>query len=47
MEYVRRRILGLAPFAVEDEKQFVTPPEKINPPRKLEVTSKEEEKKDL
>ena len=47
MEYVRRRVLGLAPFAVEDEKQFVTPPEKINPPRKLKFPAKEEEKKDL
>ncbi len=47
MEYVRRRVLGLAPFAVEDEKQFVTPPEKINPRRKLKFPAKEEEKKDL
>jgi predicted PurR-regulated permease PerM len=47
MEYVRRRILGLPPFAVEDEKQFVTPPEKIKPRRQLKFPVKEEEKKDL
>ncbi|MCC6260218.1 MAG: AI-2E family transporter [Anaerolineales bacterium] len=29
MEYLRRRILGLPPFADDGEKQFVTPPEKI------------------
>lgn len=29
MEYLRRRILGLSPFADDGEKQFVTPPEKI------------------
>ena len=47
MEYVRRRVLGLTPFAVEDEKQFVTPPEKIKPRRQLKFPVKEEEKKDL
>ena len=31
MEYLRRRILGLPAFDEEDEKQFVTPPEKIKP----------------
>jgi hypothetical protein len=47
MEYVRRRVLGLTPFAVEDEKQFVTPPEKIKSRRQLKFPAKEEEKKDL
>jgi predicted PurR-regulated permease PerM len=47
MEYVRRRVLGLTPFAVEDEKQFVTPPEKIKSRPQLKFPAKEEEKKDL
>ena len=35
MEYLRRRILGLPAFDAEDEKQFVTPPEKIKPQPQL------------
>ncbi len=47
MEYLRRRILGLHPFEVEDEKQFVTPPEKIKSRRQLKFSPKEEPKEDL
>jgi hypothetical protein len=46
MEYVRRRILGMAPFAVEDERQFSTPPEKIKPPRKNKFPAREKRKQD-
>jgi predicted PurR-regulated permease PerM len=34
MEYLRRRILGMPPFADDGEKQFVIPPEKLNKKRK-------------
>ena len=47
MEYLRRRILGLPPFEAEDEKQFVTPPEKIKPRRQLKFPAKEKRKQDL
>ena len=48
MEYLRRRVLGLPPFAVDDEKQFVTPPEKIKPRRQLRLPAEEkpEEKRE-
>jgi predicted PurR-regulated permease PerM len=46
MEYVRRRILGMAPFAVEDERQFSTPPEKMKPPRKNKFPAREKRKQD-
>jgi predicted PurR-regulated permease PerM len=44
MEYLRRRILGLSPFAADDEKQFVTPPEKIKIPQRLKFPAKEKRK---
>jgi predicted PurR-regulated permease PerM len=34
VRYLRRKILGLPPFAQEDALQFVAPPEKINPPKR-------------
>ncbi len=34
-EYLRRRVLGLPPFDDDDEKQFVAPPQKMKPPRRL------------
>jgi predicted PurR-regulated permease PerM len=46
MEYLRRRVLGLTPFAAEDEKQFVTPPEKIKVRRQLKFPAKEKRKQD-
>ncbi len=46
-EYLRRRVLGLPPFAVDDEKQFVTPPEKIKARRQLKFSTKEKRKQDL
>jgi len=47
MEYLRRRILGLPPFDVEDEDQFVPPPEKIKLQRRLKSSTKEKRKEDL
>ena len=32
--YLRRRVLGLAPFEDDGSQQFVAPPEKINPPKR-------------
>lgn len=46
MEYLRRRVLGLPPFVVDDEKRFVTPPEKINAQRQLKFSTKEKRKQD-
>ncbi len=46
MEYLRHRILGLPPFEADDEKQFVTPPEKIKPRRQLKFSTKEKRKQD-
>ncbi len=48
MEYLRRRVLGLPPFADDGSKQFVAPPEKVRPPRRrLSIRSQEKQKKDL
>jgi predicted PurR-regulated permease PerM len=46
MEYLRRRILGLPPFATDDE-QFVPPPEKMEPSEQLATSIKKKRKKDL
>jgi hypothetical protein len=46
MEYLRRRVLGLPPFDVDDEKQFVTPPEKIKQ-QQLKLSTKAKRKQDL
>jgi len=44
--YLRRRILGLTPFEDDGSKQFVAPPEKINPPRrKISKKTKPKRKK--
>jgi predicted PurR-regulated permease PerM len=40
MEYLRRRILGLPPFAVEDERKFVTSPEKTEPRPQIKPPTK-------
>ncbi len=47
MEYIRRRILGLPPFAVEDEEKFVVLPEKIKPQQRLKPSTKEKRKRNL
>jgi len=47
MEYLRRRVLGLAPFAAEDEKQFASPPETIAPQQKNKIPAKEKRKRAL
>jgi predicted PurR-regulated permease PerM len=36
-EYLRRRVLGLPPFIDDGSKQFVAPPEKIKPPRRIGI----------
>lgn len=41
MEYLRRRILGIEPFADDGEKQFVAPLEKIKTKRQLKLAAKE------
>lgn len=46
MEYLRRRILGLPAFDAQDETQFVTPPEKINPQPQLKFPTNEKRKQD-
>jgi predicted PurR-regulated permease PerM len=46
MEYLRRRVLGLPPFEVDDEKQFVTPPEKIEARRKIKLTTRKKRNQD-
>jgi predicted PurR-regulated permease PerM len=35
--YLRRKVLGLSPFEDDGSKQFVAPPEKINPPKRRDV----------
>jgi len=35
--YLRRRVLGLAPFEDDGMKQFAAPPEKINPPKRVPI----------
>ncbi len=47
MEYLRRRILGLPPFATDDEEQFVTPPEKVKPQRQPKTSTKQKRKQDI
>ncbi|MCC7117521.1 MAG: AI-2E family transporter [Anaerolineales bacterium] len=37
MEYLRRRVLGLPPFADDGEQQFVAPPEKLERKRKTNL----------
>jgi predicted PurR-regulated permease PerM len=41
MEYLRRRILGIEPFADDGEKQFVPPVEKIKTKRQLKLEANE------
>ena len=43
MEYLRRRVLGLTPFADDGEKQFKAPEEKIKPKRTLRLRRKNNE----
>jgi predicted PurR-regulated permease PerM len=47
MEYLRRRILGLPPFATDDEEKFVALPEKIKPRRQIKPSTKAKRKQDL
>jgi predicted PurR-regulated permease PerM len=47
MEYLRRRVLGLPPFAEEDASQFVMPPEKIKKRRQINFSKKEKQEQDL
>jgi predicted PurR-regulated permease PerM len=47
MEYLRRRILGLPPFATDDEEKFVALPEKTKPRRQIKPSTKAKRKQDL
>ncbi|MCQ3936096.1 MAG: hypothetical protein DPW18_03495 [Chloroflexi bacterium] len=42
MEYLRRRVLGMPPFADDGETQFKVPEEKLKPGRTLRLASKKE-----
>ena len=46
-EYLRRRILGLHPFAADDEEKFVTLPEKINLQRQSKYFAKRKRNQNL
>ncbi len=43
-EYLRRRVLGLSPFIDDGSEQFVVPPEKIKPPRRIGILTREKRK---
>ena len=47
LEYLRRRVLGLPPFGDDGSQQFVAPPEKIKPSRRVTTGVQEEQEKDL
>jgi predicted PurR-regulated permease PerM len=47
MEYLRRRILGLSPFAADDERKFVTSPEKTKPRQQIKLPTKGKRNQDL
>jgi len=47
MEYLRRRILGLPPFAAHDEEKFVTLPENKKPQRQYKPSTKEKRNQNL
>lgn len=46
LEYLRRRVLKLPPFADDGSTQFVAPLEKIKPPRRLSLRAQEKRKQD-
>jgi predicted PurR-regulated permease PerM len=45
-EYLRRRVAGLPPFEDDGLDQFVTPPEKIKPPRGITLRKQDKRKKE-
>jgi predicted PurR-regulated permease PerM len=47
MEYLRRRILGLPPFATDDEEKFVVQPETADLQRQIKPPTKGKRKRDL
>jgi predicted PurR-regulated permease PerM len=47
MEYLRRRILGLLPFAADDEEKFVTLSEEIKPRKQYKFPTKEKRNQNL
>jgi len=47
MDYLRRRVLGLPPFADDGSKQFVAPPERLKSSRRLLVYNQQKRKKFL
>jgi len=42
--YLRRKVLGLAPFEGDGSQQFVAPPEKVNPPNRIKLAKKKSKK---
>ncbi|MCK6540996.1 MAG: hypothetical protein L6Q26_13170, partial [Anaerolineales bacterium] len=38
--YLRRKVLGLPAFEDDGSRQFVAPPEKINPPKRARIKLK-------
>ena len=44
LEYIRRRILGLPPFADDGSQQFVAPPDEVRPLRRLPPEVKQRRK---
>lgn len=46
VEYLRRRVLGLAPFDTDSDRQFVAPPEKIKPRRAFRLKSEDKSKQE-
>ena len=45
LEYLRRRVLGLPPFADDGTKQFAAPPQEIGQPRHNSKAVKQKRKK--
>ena len=45
LEYLRRRVLGLPPFADDGSQQFIAPPQKIKLPRHVRGPVREKRKK--
>jgi hypothetical protein len=44
LEYLRRRVLGLAPFADDGSEQFVAPVEMVKPRRSIGIRTQKKRK---
>jgi predicted PurR-regulated permease PerM len=45
LEYLRRRVLGLPPFAESENQQFIIPPQKVTSKRRINPSNKRKMKK--